>query len=547
MAVARAEPAASGAEPSLDEARELAREHNLIALRQTFIDDIETPVSAFLKLRDDGPAFLLESAEQGRVGRYSFIGVKPRKVLRWSLADGGDPYALLAGELASFRPAPAPAGSDPLPFTGGAVGMFAYDLVRTVEPLGPPPPDPLGLPDLALMLTDALVIFDHLKHTLTVLANVSADEDLDASYQQALETIADIRRRLNAPPPSPEPRRPADGVAPEFEPNMTRERFEAIVTRIIEYIRAGDAYQVVPSQRWSAATPVEAFSIYRGLRAVNPSPYMYFLDFGDFEVAGASPEPLITVKGDEVSTRPIAGTRPRGSNAEEDQRIADELLADPKERAEHVMLVDLGRNDLGRVCRTAPSRSTSSWSVENYSHVMHIVSNVAGRLRPGVGALDALRSVLPAGTLSGAPKVRAMQIIDELEPVKRGGYGGAIGWVSYTGDLDTCIHIRTVMVKDGIAHVQAGGGTVADAEPDDEYRESEAKARAVLEAIELAVAPARVAVGREPPCASSSSTTTTASPTTWSSTWASSAAHESRSCATTAPPSTTCSSAAMTA
>jgi anthranilate synthase component 1 len=269
---------------------------------------------------------------------------------------------------------------------------------------------------------------------------------------------------------------------------MSRERFEAIVARIIEYIYAGDAFQVVPSQRWSAPVPVEAFSIFRGLRAVNPSPYMYFLDFGDFEIAGASPEPLITVNGRRVTTRPVAGTRPRGSSPEEDRSLARELLADEKERAEHVMLVDLGRNDLGRVCEYGSIDVESFMAVENYSHVMHIVSSVAGRLRPGVGALDALRSVLPAGTLSGAPKVRAMQIIDELEPVKRGGYGGAIGWASYTGELDTCIHIRTVVVKDGVAHIQAGGGTVADAKPEYEFRESEAKARAVLQAIELAVA-----------------------------------------------------------
>jgi anthranilate synthase component I len=268
---------------------------------------------------------------------------------------------------------------------------------------------------------------------------------------------------------------------------MPRERFEAIVARIVEYIFAGDAYQVVPSQRWSAPVPVEAFSIYRGLRAVNPSPYMYFLDFGDFEIAGASPEPLITVSGRDVATRPIAGTRPRGATAEEDRTMARDLLADPKERAEHVMLVDLGRNDLGRVCEYGTVQVENFMAVENYSHVMHIVSSVVGRLRKGISALDALRAVLPAGTLSGAPKVRAMQIIDELEPVKRGGYGGAIGWLSYTGDLDTCIHIRTVVVKDGAAHIQAGGGTVADAKPDYEFRESEAKARAVLEAIELAV------------------------------------------------------------
>ncbi len=277
---------------------------------------------------------------------------------------------------------------------------------------------------------------------------------------------------------------------PEFESNMPREQFEAMVARIIEYVHAGDAFQVVPSQRWSAPSPVEAFSIYRGLRAVNPSPYMYFLDFGDFEVAGASPEPLLTVSGRHASTRPIAGTRPRGADAAEDARIAQELLEDEKERAEHVMLVDLGRNDLGRVCEYGTVSVDTFMAVETYSHVMHIVSSVSGELRPEVGAIDALRSILPAGTLSGAPKVRAMQIIDELEPVKRGGYGGAIGYLSYAGDLDTCIHIRTVVVKDGVARIQAGGGTVADAKPDYEFRESEAKARGVLRAIELAVAQA---------------------------------------------------------
>jgi anthranilate synthase component I len=483
-------PLSAGAVPVLDDVRALASRHNLIPVRETFIDDCQTPVSAFLKLRDADPGrpgFLLESADQGRVGRYSFIGFRPRKVVRWSLGDPGDPYALAASELAAYNVAPLP---DLPPFAGGAVGMFAYDLVRTREPLGAPNPDPLGVPDLALMLTDGLVVFDHLKHTVTVLANVyvSDDEDVDTAYRRALDTIAEVRWRLAGPVPRPS-RPPQPGrAAPEFTSNMSPEQFKANVARIIEYIFAGDAFQVVPSQRWSAPVPVEAFSIYRGLRAVNPSPYMYFLDFGDFELAGASPEPLITVSGRHVSTRPIAGTRPRGGTAEEDRQIAEELLADPKERAEHVMLVDLGRNDLGRVCEYGTVEVDDFMAVENYSHVMHIVSSVSGTLRPEIGALGALASVLPAGTLSGAPKVRAMQIIDELEPVKRGGYGGAIGWASYTGDLDTCIHIRTVVIKDGVAHIQAGGGTVADAKPEYELRESEAKARAVLQAIELAVA-----------------------------------------------------------
>jgi anthranilate synthase component 1 len=485
MAVARAE--STGASPTLEEVRALAREHNLIPLRETFIDDCQTPVSAFLKLRDGDPthpAFLLESADQGRVGRYSFIGFRQRTVLRWSLGDPGDPYALAQAELGRFRAASLP---ELPPFAGGAVGMFAYDLVRTVEPLGEPNPDPIGVPDLALMLTDALVAFDHLKHTVTVVANVYTEDDLEASYRRALDTIAEVRWRLSGPVPRQGRPPQRDREVPQFKSNMPREQFESMVARIIEYIYAGDAYQVVPSQRWSATAPVEAFSIYRGLRAVNPSPYMYFLDFGDFEVAGASPEPLITVAGRDVSTRPSAGTRPRGVSAEDDRRIAEELLADPKERAEHVMLVDLGRNDLGRVCEFGSVTVEDFMAVENYSHVMHIVSSVVGKLRGGVGALDALRSVLPAGTLSGAPKVRAMEIIDELEQVKRGGYGGAIGYVSYTGDLDTCIHIRTVVVKDGVAHVQAGGGTVADAKPEYEFRESEAKAQAVLQAVALAV------------------------------------------------------------
>jgi anthranilate synthase component 1 len=468
---------------------ELLGEYDLVPVHETFVEDCETPVSAFLKLRETGPCFLLESADQGRVGRYSFIGWRPREVIRWSLGDPGDPYAIASAALARAR---SPSLPGLPPFAGGAVGMFAYDLVRTVEPLGAPNPDPLGLPDLALMLTDALVAFDHLQRTVTVIANVYAGEDVEASHARAQATIAEVRRRLAGPVPGRDasrrqaPARP-QRQAPTFQPNMTREQFEANVARIIEYIRAGDAYQVVPSQRWSAPSPVSAFSIYRGLRAVNPSPYMYYFDFGDFEIAGASPEPLITVGGRRVATRPIAGTKPRGVTPEEDVRNAAELLADPKERAEHVMLVDLGRNDLGRVCEYGSVTVEDFMVVENYSHVMHIVSNVTGRLRPAVTALEALRSVLPAGTLSGAPKVRAMQIIDELEPVKRGGYGGAIGWASYTGDLDTCIHIRTVVVKDGVAHVQAGGGTVADAKPDYEYEESVAKSRAVLAAIDLAL------------------------------------------------------------
>jgi anthranilate synthase component 1 len=330
------------------------------------------------------------------------------------------------------------------------------------------------------------VIIDHQRHELTLLAHALVDDpdDVEPAYARAAEIIERVRSRLREPVP-PAPGREAE-EAVGFTSNMTREQFEANVSRIIEYIRAGDAFQVVPSQRFSAPAPVEAFSIYRGLRTVNPSPYMYFLDFGDFQIAGASPEPLLKVSGRRVETRPIAGTYPRGENEEEDRRRAEELLRDPKERAEHVMLVDLGRNDLGRVCEYGSVEVEELMAVETYSHVLHIVSAVAGRLREDVTALDALRAVLPAGTLSGAPKVRAMQIIDELEPHKRGSYGGAIGYVGFDGDLDTAIHIRTVVVKDGMVHVQAGGGTVADARPDYEFEESVTKATAIFRAVELA-------------------------------------------------------------
>ncbi len=493
-------------EPSLERARELAQEGNVVPIRARLVDDCETPVSAFLKLRagesEGAPCFLLESAEQGQVGRFSFVGLRPRALLRWSDgvlsewsgSEGGapareeqapDPYAAVAERLAAYRPAPV---EDLPPFVGGAVGFFGYDLVRTVEPLGEPNPDPLGLPDMALMVTDAMLVFDHQRHELTILACAFADDEggIDAAYERAAATIAEMRERLRGPVPAA----PDAGVvaAPHFESNVEREEFEAAVARIVEYVHAGDAFQVVPSQRFSAPAPVEAFSVYRGLRSVNPSPYMYFLEFGDFQLAGASPEPLVKVSGRRVETRPIAGTYPRGGSEDEDRRLAEKLVRDPKERAEHVMLVDLGRNDLGRVCEYGSVNVDELMVVETYSHVLHIVSQVSGTLREGVSAMDVLRSALPAGTLSGAPKVRAMQIIDELEKVKRCSYGGAVGYLSWDGDLDTAIHIRTVVVKDGQLHVQAGGGTVADAKPSYEYVESVNKARAVFRAVEVACA-----------------------------------------------------------
>src|SRR5919202_1018578 len=454
--------------PSLDEVRALAREYTLVPLRQTFIADTETPVSAYLKLRGEGPSFLLESAEQGqRFGRWSFLGVQPRAVMRLDAGvltlDGeprpiDDPYAGVADELARYRLAPLPGLP---PFAGGAVGLFGYDLSRHAEPtVGAPNEDDLGLPDLALMVSDVLLAFDHFTHTVTVLANVYTGEgDVEARYADAVAAIGDVRERLSAPVPRA---RAGRREPPAYRSNMGADGYAAAVERVKEYIRAGDTYQVVPSQRWSAELPCEAFSVYRGLRAVNPSPYMYFLDFEDFEIAGASPEPLVTVEGRRAEQRPIAGTRPRGATMEDDVEIAADLLADEKERAEHVMLVDLGRNDLGRVCEYGSVRVDELMVVEQFSHVMHIVSSVSGTLREGVSAMDALEASLPAGTLSGAPKIRAMQIIDELEPSKRGPYGGAVGYLSYTGDLDTCIYIRSALVKDGRIHVQAGGGKLAE-------------------------------------------------------------------------------------
>ena len=485
-------------EPELERARELAGGANVLPFSLRFVDDCETPVSAFLKLREafPGPGFLLESAEQGRLGRYSFLGFRPRVELRWAagelteLGDRGpkrdqiaDPYAAVAERLGEYRVAEPE--SLP-PFAGGAVGFFAYDLVRTVEPLGEPNPDPLGLPDLALMLCELMLCFDHLRHELTVLAYavVESPDEVPAAYDRAAALIGEARAALRGPVPATRSTPAAQPL--EWTSNMSREQFEANVARIVEYVHAGDAFQVVPSQRFSAPAPADAFSIYRGLRVINPSPYMYYLEFGDFQIAGASPEPLVKVSGRRAETRPIAGTYPRGRSEDEDRRQAEALLADPKERAEHVMLVDLGRNDLGRVCEYGSVNVDEYMVVETYSHVFHIVSQVSGTLREDVGAMDVLRAVLPAGTLSGAPKVRAMQIIDEVEPHKRCSYGGAVGYLSFTGDLDTAIHIRTAVVKDGRVHVQAGGGTVADAKPDYEYRESVAKAQAMFQAVKLA-------------------------------------------------------------
>jgi anthranilate synthase component 1 len=489
--------------PGLDEVRTLVGRHGQVPLAHTFIADCETPVSALLKLRDGGPCFLLESAEQGqRLGRYSMIGVRPQAMvraeggaLRLRAADGGersldaqDPFGAVGDLVEAVRMAP-PTDPDAPPFWGGAVGYFGYDLVRCVERLPDVPHDDLGLADLVVMLTGPVVVFDHLRHSLTIMVPCRLDRELDPepAYWQAVATVAELKGRLAGP--VPRPARPEG--PPELGPvasNVTREAYEDAVSRAREYIFAGDAFQVVPSQRFSAPVGLDALAIYRGLRAVNPSPYMFFIDVGDVALVGSSPEMLVKVEEGTVETHPIAGTRPRGETLADDQRLARELLADPKERAEHVMLVDLGRNDLGRVCETGSVRVTELMGVQLYSHVMHIESSVVGRLAPGRRAVDALRAAFPAGTLSGAPKVRAMEIIDELEPTKRGPYGGAVGYLGWGGNLDTCITIRTLVCRDGAVHVQAGAGIVADSVPATEYEETRSKAAAMFRAIEVAAA-----------------------------------------------------------
>jgi anthranilate synthase component 1 len=485
--------------PQLAEARRLALAHNVVPVTHSFVSDLETPVSAFLKLGQARRCFLLESAEQGQhLGRYSFLGVGARTVVtssggRLTVRENGDvlevesddPFAAVADLVRSYRP-PALGGLPPL--AGGLVGYFGYDLVRHIEDLPDAPPDDLGLPEMAFLLADTVLVFDHLRHTITVVANAFVDgRDIEGPYRRALERIAAVRRALEGPVPraaaphaaTPATRRPVTS-------SMSREAFEAGVARIRDYIYAGDAFQVVLSQRFSTSIDVAPFAVYRGLRAVNPSPYMYFIAFDDFALCGSSPEPLVTVTGRRVTTRPIAGTRPRGADDAEDRRLIDDLRGDEKERAEHVMLVDLGRNDLGRVCVHGTVKVDELMGMELYSHVMHMVSSVSGTLRDDEDATGALKAAFPAGTVSGAPKVRAMQIIDELETARRGPYAGAIGYLSYGGDLDTCICIRTVIVKDGVAHVQAGAGIVADSVPAREYEETRDKAAALLRAIDLA-------------------------------------------------------------
>jgi len=484
--------------PGVEPLRGLAGSHGQVPLVHSYIADCETPVSAFLKLRDGGPAFLLESVERGRLGRYSMIGVRPQAVIRGAdgelvetdahgatrSLDASDPFGAVEDAVARVRMAPP---LEPLAFWGGAVGYFGYDLVRTVERLPGQPRDDLGLPDLVALVTGPVVVFDHLRRSLTIVAPCPLDPgaDPEAAYWRTVGTVAELKGRLSGPVPRPLDRDEPPLLGPVTS-NMAREDFEAAVERARDYIFAGDAFQVVPSQRFSAPMELDPFAVYRGLRTVNPSPYMYFLETEEVALVGSSPEMLVKVEGGLVEMHPIAGSRPRGGSDEEDARLSEELLGDPKERAEHVMLVDLGRNDVGRVAEVGTVRVTELMDVRRYSHVMHIESSVVGRLAPGRRASDALRATFPAGTLSGAPKVRAMEIIDELEPTKRGPYGGAVGYFGWDGGLDTCITIRTVVCRDGMAYVQAGAGIVADSVPATEYEETQNKAAALFRAIEVA-------------------------------------------------------------
>ena len=475
----------------------LARDYNLIPLYREIVADVDTPVSAFLKLSSGANSFLLESVEGGEtLGRYSFIGIDPFLAIQAkdgrvtvsgeieaSFANVADPLTVVEDLLGKYNQAPVP---DLPPFSGGAVGYVGYDCVRFFEDIPRTGKNDLNLPDMLFVFTDALVIFDHLKHSLKILINTRIADDPGQAWEAAIARIEAIIRQLattvSAAPIDANREVSLDGI----EANFTKDDYLEAVRKAKEYIYAGDILQVVPSQRFALPTKADPFDIYRILRIINPSPYLGYLRFGEITLVSSSPEPLVKVYGRHVITRPIAGTRPRGANTVEDLALQSELLADTKERAEHIMLVDLGRNDLGRVSRTGTVKVDELMFIERYSHVMHIVSQVSGELKEKETAFDALRAAFPAGTVSGAPKIRAMQIIDELEPSFRGPYAGAFGYFSFTGNLDTGITIRTIVVKDGIAYVQAGGGIVADSDPEIEYQETVNKATAMLRAIKIA-------------------------------------------------------------
>ena len=470
----------------------------IISVATELYTDTETPISVFKKICEPSEyAFLLESVEmEEKIGRFSFLGLYPRYVIQ---ARGSEIEVSGNGKVNRFEGNPIqflkewmkryqPVSLEGLPrLQSGIVGYFSYDIVRYFENIPHTKPDPLRLPDCYLMIADRLIVFDHVKHTLTVIVSafIEQGDDPDAVYNEVCEKIRWIVRRINEIVLVPQNLKPGiSGTTLETSSNTSAGEFEQMVLRAKEYIHEGDIFQVVLSQRLSTTLKGDPFDVYRALRRVNPSPYMFYLKLGDLKVAGSSPEVLVRVENGLATTRPLAGTRPRGENPEEDLRLEKELLDDPKERAEHVMLVDLGRNDLGRICRYGTVRVTEQMTIERYSHVMHIVSNVEGQLAPEVNSLDVLGACFPAGTVSGAPKVRAMEIIDELEKETRGIYAGAVGYIDFSGNLDFCIAIRTIVIKGSTAYVQAGAGLVADSDPRREYQETLNKAKALLKAIE---------------------------------------------------------------
>jgi anthranilate synthase component I len=498
--------------PSLDELRPLAGRSARVPVYREILADMETPVSAYLKVAD-GPSFLLESVTGGEhLARYSFIGPRPTATLELRAdqaclrSENGeqvigysDPLALIDRVVAGQEYVPV----EGLPrFVGGAVGYLSYEIAQYFERLPVPDTDPVGVPLAELMITDTLLVFDHLRRTIKVLSHVRLDGDLEAEYRAAERRIEALIDRLDGPLPARADHHfsldDTKGPAGELRANIPREQYEGYVRRMKEYIAAGDIIQGVPSLRLEQDSSADPFAIYRALRVINPSPYMYFLDFGPYQIVGASPELLVLAEKGHITTHPIAGTRPRSGDPDEDDRRAAELMADEKERAEHVMLVDLARNDVGRVARPGTVGVPKLMEVERYSHVMHIVSHVTGRLRPELRPVEALRATFPAGTVTGAPKIRAMEIIAELEGEQRGPYAGAIGFFGFDGDLETAITIRTILVKDGKAIVQVGAGIVADSDPATEYEECHHKAAAMFRAVEAAESARRsapVAVG----------------------------------------------------
>lgn len=472
-------------QPTLEEFKTLKNQGKPVPIYREVAAGADTPVSTFLKVNHGAYSFLLESVESSqKAARYSFIGTRPYRVITTREGDKADPLRLIAEEMDKHKTAPVSGLPD---FCGGAVGYLAYETVRRLEELPSPGPDPLNLPESVFMFVDSLLIFDHAAGKIKIVSHARPDGDADSAYTAAVEKIDDLAKRLEKPLKNPRPPASDTPAQPaEISSNLTREEFEANVEKAKKYITEGETIQIVLSQRLSRRTKAHPFNIYRALRRINPSPYMFFLNLKDFQLIGSSPEILVRTADGTATTRPLAGTRPRGKTPAEDRRLEEELRNDEKERAEHIMLVDLGRNDIGRVSLPGTVKVSELMDVERYSHVMHLVTNVEGKLRPDLTPFDTLRACFPAGTVSGAPKIRAMEVIAELEPDKRGPYAGCVGYFGFSGNMDTAITIRTIIMTDGTAHVQAGAGIVYDSVPAREYEETMNKARALIKAIEEA-------------------------------------------------------------